>query len=238
MKTVILCGGEGTRLRELTDYIPKPLVEIGGKPILWHIMKIYSHYGWNDFVLCLGHKGDLIEDYLKKNREEGWNITFADTGLNTNTGGRIKKIERYIDDELFFATYGDGLADIDLDALLRFHKAGKKMATITCVNPPSQFGAVEISGDDSITYFREKPSTSQWINGGFFVFARAVFDLVRENDVLEKEPFEALVRKKQMAAYKLTRYWGCMDTFKDMQVLNTLWKENKASWKVWDGPNG
>ncbi|OGQ46303.1 MAG: glucose-1-phosphate cytidylyltransferase [Deltaproteobacteria bacterium RIFCSPLOWO2_02_FULL_46_8] len=233
MKTVILCGGEGTRLRELTESIPKPFVEIGGKPILWHIMKIYSHYGFNEFILCLGYKGNLIEEYFRKNKEKEWDIVFADTGLKTNTGGRIKKIENYIKDELFFATYGDGLADINLKALLQFHKKKNKMATITCVNPVSQFGVIEIDSDDLITKFSEKPPLTQWINGGFFIFNKGIFDFIREEDVLEKKPFEILAARGEVAAYKLKGFWDCMDTFKDMQLLNRLWEQNEAPWKIW-----
>ena len=233
MKTVILCGGEGTRLKELTESIPKPLVEIGGKPILWHIMKIYSYYGFNDFILCLGYKGNLIEEYFKKNKEKNWNIAFADTGLKTNTGGRIKKIEEYIDNNVFFATYGDGLANINLNELLDFHKQKNKVTTVTCVNPLSQFGIIDIDKDGLIIRFKEKPPLNQWINGGFFVFSKKIFNFINENDVLEKRPFELLAEKKEIAAYKLKDFWDCMDTFKDMQLLNNLWKENKAPWKVW-----
>ena len=233
MKTVILCGGEGTRLKELTESIPKPLVEIGGKPILWHIMKIYSYYGFNDFILCLGYKGNLIEEYFKKNKEKNWNIAFADTGLKTNTGGRIKKIEEYIDNNVFFATYGDGLANINLNELLDFHKQKNKVTTVTCVNPLSQFGIIDIDKDGLIIRLKEKPPLNQWINGGFFVFSKKIFNFINENDVLEKRPFELLAEKKEIAAYKLKDFWDCMDTFKDMQLLNNLWKENKAPWKVW-----
>ena len=234
MKTAILCGGEGTRLKELTESIPKPLVEIGGKPILWHIMKVYSHYGFNDFILCLGYKGDLIEEYFKKNKEKEWNIAFADTGQKTNTGGRIKKIEKYIDDGLFFATYGDGLANINLKELLDFHKRKNKIATITCVNPLSQFGIIDIGNNNLIIRFREKPPLNQWINGGFFVFNKEIFGFISDDDILEKRPFEILANKKEIAAYKFRDFWDCMDTFKDMQLLNKLWKEQKAPWKIWE----
>jgi glucose-1-phosphate cytidylyltransferase len=231
MKTVILCGGEGTRLKEITESIPKPLVEIGGKPILWHIMKIYSHYGFNDFVLCLGYKGELIEKYFKDNPESDWSIEFVDTGAKTNTGGRIKKIEKFISDDLFFATYGDGLANIDLNSLLKFHNDKKKIATITCANPLSQFGVLDVE-DDLVLGFKEKPPLNQWINGGFFVFDKRIFDYLTEDSVLEKEPFEKLANLKEIAAYKFNEFWECMDTFKDMQLLNKLWKDGKAPWKV------
>lgn len=233
MKTVILCGGEGTRLKELTESVPKPLIEIGGKPILWHIMKIYSHFGFNRFILCLGYKGDLIEKYFKENKERGWEIVFADTGLKTNTGGRIKKIERFIDDDLFFATYGDGLANIPLPELLHFHQQKNKIATITCVNPVSPFGVIDIDRNGLIDHFKEKPKLNQWINGGFFVFNKKLFDFLREESVLEKEPFEQLAEKKEIAAFPFKGFWNCMDTFKDRQLLDQLWKENGAAWKVW-----
>ncbi|MDP7179740.1 MAG: sugar phosphate nucleotidyltransferase [Candidatus Woesearchaeota archaeon] len=230
MKTVILCGGEGTRLKELTEGIPKPLVEIGGKPILWHIMKIYSSFGFNDFVLCLGYKGEMIEDYFKNNKED-WKIEFVDTGAKTNTGGRIKKVEEYVSGR-FLATYGDGLADIDLKGLVDFHDGKKKIATMTCVNPLSQFGVLDIS-DDLVMGFREKPPLNQWINGGFFVFEPKIFEYLTDDCVLEKEPFEKLAIDKQMAAYKFEKYWDCMDTFKDMQTMNKLWKDGSAPWKRW-----
>lgn len=234
IKTVILCGGEGTRLNELTESIPKPLVEIGGKPILWYIMKIYAHFGFKKFVLCLGYKGHLIEEYFTKNREAGWEIVFADTGLKTNTGGRIKKIEKYIDEGSFFATYGDGLADINLNSLLAFHRKRGKIATVTCVNPVSQFGVVETDENDLIVRFREKPRVSQWINGGFFVLDRRIFDFLNEEDVLEQRPFERLADQKEIVAYRFEGFWDCMDTFKDMQMLNKLWNENRAPWKIWN----
>ncbi len=261
MKVAILCGGKGTRLRELTGVLPKPLVEIGGKPILWHIMKIYSYYGFNDFILCLGYKGEMIKEYFMnqadwryndfildfkskkheiiykannyKVKHEDWKITFVDTGQETNTGGRIKKIEEYIGGDDFFVTYGDGLSDIDLNKLLDFHKKNKKIATITCVNPPSQFGVVEINEEGIITKFEEKPLLNQWISGGFFVFNKRIFDYIRENDILEKEPFEKLAKERQAIAYKHKGFWKCMDTYKDTRVLNELWKNNKAYWKKW-----
>src|SRR3989338_4193721 len=237
MKTVILCGGMGTRLKELTQSIPKPLVEIGGKPILCHIMKIYSHYGFNDFILCLGYKGEMIKDYFKdnNNKEPRWNIIFEDTGDKTNTGGRIKKIEQHIHDEIFFATYGDGLASINLNELLDFHKEKNTIATITCVNPLSQFGIVEIDEEGKITRFKEKPLLSQWINGGFFVFSKDIFKYLNENDILEKEPFEKLAGEKQISAFKFKGFWSCMDTYKDTQTLNEMWHKGKPEWLIWKG---
>tara|TARA_Y100000310_G_C20565056_1_gene755063 strand:- start:80 stop:775 length:696 start_codon:yes stop_codon:yes gene_type:complete len=231
MKTVILCGGEGTRLKELTESIPKPLVEIGGKPILWHIMKTYAHFGFNDFVLCLGYKGEMITDYFK-NDNNGWKIEFVDAGAKTNTGGRIKKVEEYIKDDRFLATYGDGLADIDLKGLVEFHNSKGKIATMTCVNPLSQFGVLDIA-EDLVLGFKEKPPLNQWINGGFFVFEKKIFEFLEEDSVLEKEPFEKLASLKEIAAFKFEKYWDCMDTFKDMQTMNKLWKDGVAPWKVW-----
>lgn len=231
MQTVILCGGKGTRLREYTENIPKPLVEIGGKPILWHVMKIYASYGFKDFILCLGYKGEMIREYFKNDQE--WNVTFVETGEETNTGGRIKKVEKYIKDDLFFANYADGLASINLRRLLEYHKTHRKMATLATVNPPSQFGILDIDGEGTILKFKEKPILNFWINGGFFIFTKEIFKYLGENSVLEKEPFENLAKEKQISAYKFNGFWMCMDTFKDMQTLNELWKQEKPPWKVW-----
>jgi len=232
MKTVILCGGEGTRLREHTNSIPKPMVMVGDKPILWHIMKIYAHYGFNDFILCLGYKGDVIKDCFKN--DEGWNITFADTGLKTNTGGRIKRVEKYIEDDRFFATYGDGLSDIDLNNLLEYHRSKDKVATLTAVKPLSPLGMLEIDSNNMVTDFKEKPILDYWINGGFFVFEAGVFDYIHENDALEKEVFERLAKANNLSAYKHTGFWKCMDTYKDNLELNRMWKSNQARWAVWN----
>lgn len=232
MKTVILCGGKGTRLIEKTELIPKPLVEIGSKPILWHLMKIYSHYGYNDFILCLGYKGEKIIEYFKKNPEKGWKIEFADTGLETNTGGRIKKIEKYVDSDDFFCTYADGLSDLNLKSLYEFHKKKNKVATITAVNPLSQFGILDLNSEDEIIEFEEKPKLDHWINGGFFVFKREIFDYLTEEDFLEKRPFELLAKERKITAYKFKGFWKCMDTYKDNQVMNDLWESKKAPWKV------
>lgn len=233
MKTAILCGGKGTRLKELTESIPKPLVEVGGRPVLWHIMKLYSHFGFSDFILCLGYKGEMIEEYFNEHPEPGWDITFAYTGLETPTGGRINKIKRYIKEETFFANYGDGLAKIDLNRLLRFHKSHGKTATITTVKPFSQFGIVKIDSKNRITSFVEKPLLTEWINGGFFVFNSEVFDYLKNDSVLEREPFERLASEKKIYAFKLNEYWKCMDTYKDRQVLHDLWESGKAPWHVW-----
>ncbi|HLC81830.1 MAG TPA: sugar phosphate nucleotidyltransferase [Candidatus Nanoarchaeia archaeon] len=229
MQTVILCGGKGTRLREYTETIPKPMVEIGSKPILWHLMKIYASHGFNEFILCLGYKGELIRDYFKNN-DLGVKITFVDTGQETETGGRIKKIEPHIKDNVFFATYADGLADIDLNELLEHHSKSKKIATLTTVNPLSQFGVIEIDENDTIIKFKEKPLLNQWINGGFFVFSRGIFEYLKEDSVLEKEPFERLAADQQISAFKLKKFWKCMDTFKDVQLLNELSAKGDSPW--------
>lgn len=233
MKTVILCGGKGTRMGEGK---PKALVEIGNKPIIWHIMKIYAHFGFRDFLLCLGYKGDDIKKYVdklskSKGDEKKWNITCVDTGLNTNTGGRIKKIEKYIDNNTFFATYGDGLANIDLSALLKFHTNHKKIATLTVVKPYSQFGILKIGKDGKVIEFKEKPRLNQWINGGFFVFSKKVFDYLKNKDILERDSFGRLIKAGQLIAFKFQGQWMCMDTFKDNLMMNELWKGNKAFWK-------
>ena len=233
MKTVILCGGRGTRLRELTEQIPKPLVEVGGRPILWHIMKLYSHYGFNDFVLALGYKGELIREYFGRD-SNGWNIEFADTGLDTNTGGRIKKVQDLIGDEEFMATYGDGVSNIPLDKLVSHHRSTGALATITCIMPRSQFGVVEIDDKGLVCAFAEKPLLPFWVNGGFFVFNRAVFDFIGSNDTLEREVFERLASERRLAAFKFDGFWNCMDTFKDVQSLNDLWSSGKAEWRVWE----
>ena len=255
MKTVILCGGQGTRLKEETEFKPKPLVEIGGKPILWHIMKIYSHYGFNDFVLCLGYKGNMIKDYflnyglhgndfslnLKSSkvsrleeRVEDWNITFADTGQETQPGGRIKLIEKYISEDTFMVTYGDGVADIELDKLVNHHANLGRIATITGVHPNSKFGTMEVDGD-LITNFHEKPKLKDWVSGGFFVFDRKVFDYFEASGSfsVEENVFRKLAGEQELALYKHTGSWRCMDTYKDTKSLNEVWAAGNPSWKVW-----
>lgn len=256
MKVVILCGGLGTRLKEETEFKPKPMVFIGGKPILWHIMKIYSHYGYKDFILCLGYRGEMIKDYFLKHnlmahdftlnlsdktermhniRElEDWNITFADTGLETNTGGRIKRIEKYITGEHFFLTYGDGLSDIEIEKLLKYHLERKKIVTLTSIQPTSIYGIVEFESDGVVKSFKEKPKLDGWINGGFFVCKKEIFSYIKENDVFEQDPLIHLARDRQLVAYPHPGSWQCMDTFKDAQRLNELWESGKAFWKVWE----
>lgn len=258
IQVIILCGGQGTRMKEETEYRPKPLVEIGGMPILWHIMKIYSHYGFNDFILPLGYKGHMIKDYFvnyewmsndftlrMRSRDrichysyppEDWTITFADTGLETNTGGRIKRVQKYINNDIFMATYGDGVADINILKLLEFHKSHDCIATLTAVHPTSFYGVLDIDDNDNniVKGFKEKPRLDGWINSGFFVFDREIFDYIGENDVFEKEPLERLSAEGQLNFYRHTGFWKSMDTFKDAMLLNTLWESNNVPWKIWE----
>ena len=254
-KVVILCGGKGTRLREHTEFIPKALVKVGDMPVIWHVMKTYSHYGYKDFVLCLGYKGDMIKEYflnlefmendftlsLKSKAEkiiahepklEEWNITFADTGLETPTGGRAKKIEKYIKDETFFLTYCDGLSNVDINKLYKFHKQKGKIATLTAVHPTSRFGIIGINNGIAIS-FKEKPYMEGVINGGFFVFNRKVFDYLDNNSVLEEEPLRKLTKEGQLAVYEHKNFWGCMDTFKDVEMFNSMWDKNNRPWVIW-----
>jgi glucose-1-phosphate cytidylyltransferase len=256
-KVVILCGGMGTRLREETEFRPKPLVEIGGKPILWHIMKIYSHYGFNDFVLCLGYKGQMIKDYFLNYRvmnsdftlrldapeqpcfhnthgQEDWTITFAETGAEAMTGARVKRIEKYIDTDFFLLTYGDGVADLDVSALWQFHLEHGKIGTVTGVRPKSRFGELSVL-DGRVRQFSEKPQTKEgFISGGFFIFGRGFFNYLRDDDrcVLEAEPLEGLVQDGQLMSYIHPGFWHCMDTYRDHVALNEMWKQD-CPWKVW-----
>lgn len=256
MKVVILCGGKGTRMRDMTEFIPKPLVQIGGKPIIWHIMKTYAQYGFTDFILCLGYKGSMIKEYfvhhdwmnndftlnLRSNKKtivnhsnqlEDWNVTFVDTGLETMTGGRIKRVEPYIGEEEFMVTYGDGVANIDINKLLAQHKKMGKIATLTAIHPMSQFGVLEAT-DSLVKSFKEKPRLDGIINGGFFVFNRKIFSYLKEDStILEEEPLRTLTREQQLALYEHHEFWKCMDTPKDAADLNRMWDENKAEWKVW-----
>lgn len=255
---VILCGGQGTRLREETEFKPKPLVSVGDKPILWHIMKIYSHYGFNNFILCLGYKGDLIKRYFldyklnndialelksgnvkiheNTHKTEDWNITFANTGLNAQSGARIKKIEKYIETDTFFITYGDGVADIDINKLLEFHRSHQKIGTVTTVRPKTRFGNLKLSEDDSVLDFTKKTIPHEgWIDGGFFVFNKRLFDYLDENDscMLEGEPLRKLAYDNEFKAYKHGGFWQCMDTHRDFLNLNKLWYE-EGPWRVWN----
>jgi glucose-1-phosphate cytidylyltransferase len=232
IKTVILCGGKGTRMGK--DELPKALFTIGGKPVLWHIMKIYAHYGFKDFILCLGYEGGKIKAYFSKIKD--WDIRFVETGLDTNTGGRIKKVESCIKADLFFATYGDGLSDVNINRLLQFHNAHKKTVTLAAVRPPSPFGIVGIDAHSSrVTHFEEKPVLDHWINGGFFVFNKKIFDYLKGGDILEKDTFNRIVKNRDMLAYKHRGFWECMDTYKDSLRLNQLWDSRRAPWAIWKG---
>ncbi len=256
---VLLCGGKGTRIKEMTDTIPKPLVEIGGKPILWHIMKIYSSYGFNQFNLCLGFKGHKIKEHFlnyellnsditldlgNKNNftihnhhhEKDWKVTLANTGEDNMTGSRIKQIEKYIKSEVFMLTYGDGVCDVDLNRLLDFHYSHGKIGTVTGVRPPSRFGELLLEGE-KVGSFSEKPQTSEGrINGGFFVFNKDIFNYVSEDEdcIFEKEPLERLALDNELMMYQHDGFWQCMDTLRDMQYLEKLWTESKPPWKVWE----
>lgn len=256
MKAVILAGGFGTRITEETTIKPKPMVEIGGKPILWHIMKIYSHYGIHDFVVCLGYKGYYIKEWLDnynlyesrvvtfdlknntrehhRENSEDWNITLVDTGDGTATGGRLRKIKEYVDGETFMMTYGDGLADVNINELLREHKNHGKIATITSIIPKPRFGTLSISENKKVDSFREKKDKQSRINGGFFVLEPAVFDYLKSDDVpFEHAPLENLVKDGHLYAYCHDGFWMPMDTLNDKNILETMWAGGQAPWKVW-----
>lgn len=232
MKAVILCGGRGTRLGEHGRSVPKALVPIGGKAIIWHLLSIYSHYGINEFVLCLGFLGNDIRSYFEGS-DHNWTIEFADTGLDTNTGGRLKRVHEYLADENdFCVTYGDGLADVDIGKLIAFHREHGKTATITAVHPFSNFGLVDIDDNGQVVRFCEKPLLKEWINGGFFVFDQRVFDALSDDVVLEREPFEEIAGQGEMLAYRHEGFWKCMDTFKDNLEFEEIWNK-QPPWKVW-----
>jgi len=258
MKIVILCGGRGTRLREKTTVQPKPLVEIGNRPILWHIMKIYAHYGFKDFILCLGYKGDIIKQYFlnyialssdftirldacsniefhNNNEKKDWKVTLVDTGEEAETGARIKRVEKYIDGDLFMVTYGDGLADINIVDLLKFHKLHGRIGTVTGVHPASRFGELEME-DTQIIEFNEKPQVKQGlINGGFFVFDRRFLNyLTKDNDCfMEGKPLKRLSSERELMGYIHNGFWQCVDTCRELELLNNLWKKPNPPWKIW-----
>lgn len=259
MKIVILCGGLGTRLREETEFRPKPMVNIGGYPILWHIMKIYAAHGFRDFVLCLGYRGDIIKEYFlnyeamnndftirlgskheityhNAHLEQDFRVTLVDTGAETMTGGRIKRIQRYIEDETFMVTYGDGVGDINLRALADFHQQHGGLATLTSVCPLSRFGELKIDNTNTVTAFLEKAQVDYWISAGFFVFNRGIFDLLEDDDtVLEKMPLQTLSQRGQLHAYRHHGAFYTMDTYREYLALNELWKSGQAPWKIWHG---
>jgi glucose-1-phosphate cytidylyltransferase len=231
---VILCGGRGTRLREQTQTIPKPLVEIGGRPILWHVIRIYAAQGFERFVLCTGHRGDLIEDFVASDGlPGGLAIDCVDTGEDTPTGGRVARVAERVEGERFCVTYADGVADVDLAALLRFHRDHGALATMTVVQPELQFGVAELDGDGRVSGFTEKPRFEGWVNGGFFCFEPGALDYIDADSVLEREPLERLARDDQLRAFRHFGFWDCMDTYKDAVLLNDLWAEGRAPWKLW-----
>ena len=257
MKVVILAGGFGTRISEESHLRPKPMIEIGGKPILWHLMKIYSHYGYNDFIVCCGYKGYVIKEYfadyylhcsdvtfdftdenkmiIHNNVAEPWRVTIVDTGLHTQTGGRIKRIQKYVGDETFMMTYGDGVSNIDINELVKFHSNNNKIATITAIQPGGRFGVLDIDDNDSIRSFAEKKQEDGgWINGGFMVLEPSIFNYIDgDKTVFEVEPLEKLANEGQLNAYKHFNFWKCMDTQRDKGLLENLWNEGKAPWKMW-----
>jgi len=260
MQVVILCGGLGTRLREETEYRPKPMVNIGSRPILWHIMKIYAQYGHNEFILALGYKGEMIKDYFYHyeimnndvtlelgthgafqmhncHEETGWKVTLANTGEMTLKGGRIKKIEKYITGDIFMLTYGDGVADVDINKLIEFHHSHGRIATLTGINPRARFGELRVEGQQ-IKTFREKPlktDTKGLVSGGFFVLNRRIFDYLAEDDECDFEigALEKLAGEGQLMMYPHDGFWACMDTLRDMEYLNKLWNKGQAKWRIW-----
>ncbi|MBP2654168.1 MAG: glucose-phosphate cytidylyltransferase [Firmicutes bacterium] len=258
MKVVILAGGFGTRISEESHLKPKPMVEIGGRPILWHIMKIYSSYGFNDFVICLGYKGYCVKEYfahyflheaditfdfrmtnqqiIHNHHAEPWKVTLVDTGLNTMTGGRVKRVQEYIGKEPFMLTYGDGVSNVNISELVKYHTANGKLATVTSVQPSGRFGALNMNEDNMVQGFKEKPrGDGGWINGGFFVLEPEVFSYI-ENDatIFERDPMERLAKEEQLVAFKHDSFWQPMDTMRDKLQLEELWQSGKAPWKLWD----
>jgi glucose-1-phosphate cytidylyltransferase len=259
MKVVIFAGGLGTRLSEETDLRPKPMVEIGGKPIIWHIMKIYSHYGFNDFIICLGYKGYVIKEYFVNyflhnsditvdvannkmevhgNKSENFKITLVETGANTKTAGRLKQVQKYIGNEDFMLTYGDGVANVDLQALIACHQAHQKLATVTAIQLEARFGGMDLADNGDVVSFREKAKDeSKWINAGFFVLKPEIFSYLDKGDMddmmWEDGPLEELTENGQLVAYQHTGFWKCMDALRDKIELEALWKNNQAPWKIW-----
>ncbi len=227
MKVVILAGGLGTRLSEYTKTIPKPMVKINKKPILFYIMKHYANYGYKDFIIASGYKGEVIKKYFNK-KKHGWNIKIVDTGQNTMTGGRLKRLKKYLIDENFFLTYGDGLSNVNIKKLIKFHKKNKKLVTMTAVRPPARFGAIKIR-KNKVIYFKEKSNLDEgWINGGFFVMNNKIFDFIKNDKTfLEREPLEKIGKKNQLFAYKHPGFWQCMDTVRDKEILENNFKNKK-----------
>lgn len=258
MKVVILAGGFGTRISEESHLKPKPMIEIGERPILWHIMKIYSHFGFNDFVICLGYKGYCIKEYfahyflheadvtfdfrtanhqiIHSNHAEPWKVTLANTGIHTMTGGRVKRIQQYVGDETFMLTYGDGVSNVDIGQLVAFHLAHGKCATLTSVQPMGRFGALELGDDNAVRGFQEKPrGDGGWINGGFFVLQPEVFEYIdNDGSIFERGPLETLAKSNELMAYKHEGFWQPMDTLRDKELLESLWQTKQAPWKSWE----
>jgi glucose-1-phosphate cytidylyltransferase len=257
MKVLILAGGFGTRLSEETTLKPKPMAEIGDKPILWHIMKQYSHYGFNDFVILLGYKGYYIKEYFAnyflhqssvtidlknnsmeiiENKSEQWKVTLLETGMNTMTGGRIKRAKEFIGNEPFLLTYGDGVSDVNIKELVEFHNRHGKVITMTTIQPEGRFGSLQMDANGKVEHFLEKPKgDGKWINGGFFVCEPKIFDYINNGDetIFEREPLEKLADENELMAFKHTGFWKCMDTLSDKNALNNLWNNNEAKWKIW-----
>ncbi len=232
---VVLCGGRGTRLQERTRDIPKPLVEIGARPILWHVIQLYAVQGFTEFVLATGYKGELIEQFVAESTwPTGVEVRCVDTGQDTPTGGRIARLRDVLGRRRFCATYSDGVADIDLPRTIAFHERHAALATMTVVRPELQFGVAEMDGEDRVLGFREKPRAEQWINGGFFVFEPGVLEYIADDAVLEREPLEGLAAAGQLRAFRHEGFWDCMDTYKDAVLLNDLWAAGRAPWKMWE----
>jgi glucose-1-phosphate cytidylyltransferase len=258
VKAIVLCGGLGTRLREETEFRPKPLVDIGGRPILWHIMKTYAHYGFREFILCLGYRGSMIKEYFLNyeamnndfticlgqkfhvhynghHQEQQFQVTLADTGQETNTGGRVKRVQKYLDGGPFFLTYGDGVADIDIPRLLEFHKSHGRLATVTTVPPISRFGIMDINPDSKVLNFTEKPKSKEWASAGYFVLEPEVMEYIGGDDcIFERDALEKLAAEGELMAYRHDGFFYAMDTFREYQVLNQLWNSGQAPWKVWE----
>jgi glucose-1-phosphate cytidylyltransferase len=257
VKAVLLAGGLGTRMREETEFRPKPMVEVGGRPVLWHIMKVLGAQGITDFVICSGYKSEFIKNYFYNygasnldftirlgdqsstvfhgsHDEFDWTVTVVDTGASTMTGGRIKRIQKYVQDEPFLCTYGDGIADINIPQLAAFHKEHGKFATMTTTQPTSRFGVVDVDEDSTVLHFREKPKVNDWINIGYFMFGPEIFNYLESDSVLEEEPLRRLASDSQLAAFQHLGFWQPMDTYRESQLLNEIWDSGKAPWKIWN----
>lgn len=257
MKVVLLAGGLGTRIREETEFRPKPMVQVGEFPLIWHIMKYFSTYSYSDFVICTGYKGEIMRNFFRDYKtersdftislqpnsniqlhddydESHWNVTLANTGALTPTGGRIHKVRKYLQEEHFICTYGDGLANVNIKELLKFHFSHGRIATVTAVQPVSRFGVLDVDSTGSVLSFREKPQSNVWVNAGFFVFSPKVFSYLDENSVLENEPLANLAQEGQLMAFNHSGFWQPMDTFRELTILNELWNTGKAPWKTWN----